>query len=265
MPCVAAVAFGLLAWWFRPSAVFASLRRCAIALSVAALLLALKLITGYLYTGMVSANSGPVLQQFLSLNPEIVLRLPDGDPALAKFKESYAQHGHFLFAADRFGGQGLAASQATTRIYVRAVLAHPLGALKAALKSYYWQTSQNYLFIYPEETNFRVFNASSNPLFVLERAINSALFGSWPSVIWNSLCVILGLFCLLAPLPDCQKVTLALLLGFSIYAIGVSTWTFGGYWIADNSRMRLMYEAPLIVLWFFVPYRIFGLPDDQTR
>ncbi len=229
-------------------------------LSVAALLLALKLITCYSYTGMVSANSGPVLQQFLSLNPEIVLRLQDGDPALAKFKESYAQHGHFLFAADRFGGQGLAASQATTRIYVRAVLAHPLGALKAALKSYYWQTSQNYLFIYPEETNFRAFNASSNPLFVLERAINSALFGSWPSVIWNSLCVLVGLFCLLAPLPGRQKVTLGLLLGFIIYAIGVSTWTFGGYWIADNSRMRLMYEAPLIVLWFFVPYRIFGYP-----
>lgn len=43
---------------------------------------------------------------------------------------------------------------------------------------------------------------------------------------------------------------------------------FGGFWIADNSRMRLMYEAPLIVLWFFVPYRMLGLrwsPGQRNR
>lgn len=200
--------FVLLAWRFRRAAVSASLRRCAVGLSMVAVLLAGKIITCYYYTGAVSANSGIVLQSFLSLNPEIVLRLPDGDPALAKFKESYAEHGSFLFAADRFGGPGPAASRATAQIYVRAVLSHPLGAMKAALKEYYWQTSHNYLFIYPEETNFRVFNSSQNVLFAIEKGINAAIFGSWPSVVWNSLCLLLGVLCLLTPMPAPQKVIL---------------------------------------------------------
>jgi hypothetical protein len=255
----ASLYLGLLAWRFRDSARAAALRRCAVAFSIAALVLAGKLITAYAHTGMVSGNSGVVLQHFLSINPEIVLGLPDGDPALAKFKQAYEEQGHFLFVHERLGGVGPVATHATMRIYARAVLGNPVGAIKAALKGYYRQTSHNYLFIYPEETNFRAFQSSPNPLFAIERAINRTIFGGWPSVIWNTLCLVLALLCLFTALPAPQKIALALLLGFIFYTIGLSTWTFGGHWIADNSRMRLMYEAPLIALWVFVPYWLLAL------
>jgi hypothetical protein len=96
-------------------------------------------------------------------------------------------------------------------------------------------------------------------LFAIEKGLNATIFGSWPSVVWNSLCLLLGVLCLLTRMPAPQKMILALVLGFIIYTIGVTAWTVGGFWIADNSRFRLMYEAPMIVLWFFVPYRILGL------
>ena len=265
LPFLASALLALLAWRFREAAMSASLRRCAVGLSIVAVLIAGKLATCYYYTGMVSSNSGATLQQFLSLNPAIVLRLPDGDPALAKFKASYAEHGSFLLVAERFDNAGVELSRATSRIYVRAVLGDPLGAMKAALKAYYRQTSQNHLFIYPEETNVRAFKASRNVLFAIERSINAAIFGSWPSVIWNSLCLLLGTLCLVTRMPASSKVVLALLLGFIIYTIGASTWTFGGYWRGDNSRMRLMYEAPLIALWIFVPYRVFMLGRSPDR
>jgi hypothetical protein len=145
------------------------------------------------------------------------------------------------------------------------VLSHPLGALKAALTEYYRQTSRNYLFSYPEETNYRVFNASQNVLFAIEKRLNATIFGSWPSVVWNSLCLLLGVLCLLTRMPGPQRMILALLLGFIIYTIGVTNWTVGGFYIADNSRFRLMYEAPLIVLWFFVPYRILALRKGRIE
>jgi hypothetical protein len=100
--------------------------------------------------------------------------------------------------------------------------------------------------------NFRVFESARNPLFAVEKRINHALFESWPSVAWNSLCLLIGMLGLLGRLPVPHKMTLALVLGFVLYTIGVSTWLFGGFWPPDNSRMRLMYEAPLIVLWCFV-------------
>lgn len=42
-------------------------------------------------------------------------------------------------------------------------------------------------------------------------------------MVWEGLCLLLGVLCLLTPMPAPQKVTLALILGFIIYTIGVST------------------------------------------
>jgi 4-amino-4-deoxy-L-arabinose transferase-like glycosyltransferase len=258
---VAGAVSALLAWRLRNAAAFSSLRRYALALCVVGALLAAKIATCYHYTGAVSAHTGAVLMAFLNLNPEMVLRLPDGDPDLAKVKAFYARNGTLLNATDRSGGPiGSAhSSRAALRIYTAAVLGHPVWAVGAALKEYYWQNSQNVLFCYPEETNFREFESSRNVLLAVERGINRTFFESWQSVALSTLCLLLGTLLLFTSMPAGQKVMLGLLLAFTFYTVFVSTWMFGGFWIADNSRMRLMYETPLIALWFFVPHRLITL------
>jgi hypothetical protein len=243
------------AWRFRQAAFALPLRRGAVTLAAAVLLLTAKLATCYHYTGAISAHSGDVLMGFVSLEPRMVTQLPDGDPEVARVKAFYATNGNLLGGTRQFitpedpGGSARVAS----KIYWMAVPRHPILATLAAMKEYYWENTQNYLYCYPEETNGLVFITSPNPLFAVERGLNSLFFAPWRNLVWSSLGLLFAVLAALSRLPAPKRLLLGLLLVVSLDTLLTSTLMWGGFYTPDNTRMHLMYEAPLIVFWVFVP------------
>ena len=263
---VAGVVSVMMAWRLRKVANSESLRRYALALSITGILLAAKVAVTFHYTGALSVHGGWGLVQFLNVKPEMVLRLPDGDPDLAEFKSYYARHGQLFEVWEELGGSPSSAkfTRAAVKIYSQALLRHPIQALGVALSVYYRQNSQNVLFCYPEERNHRVLESSQNVLFMVEKGINRAIFGTGLGAMWTALCLVLGVLLLLTSISSEQKILLSLLLAFILFSVFVSTWLFNGTWISDNTRMRLMYEAPMVALWFSVPYRLIRLRGVRT-
>ena len=98
-----------------------------------------------------------------------------------------------------------------------------------------------------------MFISSPNPLFALERGLNNFFFASWRNLVWSSLGLLFAVLAALSRLPAAQRVLLGLLLAVSLDTLLTSTLMWGGFYPPDNTRIHLMYEAPLIVFWVFVP------------
>ncbi len=246
------------AWVLRKRPDSASLRRYALALFVVCVLLGAKLSLTYRYTGAVSVHGAWGLAQFLDMRPDLVMRLSDSDPGLAKLKTYYAANGHLAGAWLMMGGKPTSPEfvRAMTRAYFRVWFTYPIDTLGIVLHTYYRQRMQNLLFCYPEETNYRYFGASGNALFTVEKIINRAIFGSWLGLGWTSLCLVLAAVLLFVAIPLEKKLLVGLLLALIFFSLLVSTVLFSGTWIGDNTRMRLMYEAPAVALWLSVPYLV---------
>lgn len=234
-----------------------SLRRYATVMAAAAVLVAAKLGAAYALNGVVSGNAGMNLLQFLSEDRELVLGLPDGDPDVQILKQEYAARGGILHVYEYYDGPwGPRFNRALSRVYASAVARRPHRALLVALKGYYRQGRDNLTYCYPEESNHLVLARSRNPLLLLEKGLNLTLFSPWWNVPWST-ASLLGAVALLFSRPGRHRLLLlGLLLGLVLFTITVTTFAFAGMYIADNCRMRLGYEAPLLAIQCLVAHRL---------